>query len=157
MLFSAQLYYAWAEFSLYLYVFASFLCVCVCVSGKLRSVNSLDTASLIEWEVTGQICSILRWYLLLNHRKMSKSLDSFCSLFMRKFVLAFPVVNKIIFFFFFRISFCRSSLLVIGIVCIVHANFVGWLVAMNVKRMIMIIWLHLSYLHASSARKNVQF
>lgn len=34
---------------------------------------------------------------------------------------------------------CRNSLLVIGTVYIVHASFVGWLVEIHVKRMMIII------------------
>lgn len=52
-------------------------------------------------------------------------------------------------------SSCRSFLQVIGTVYIVHAKFVGQLVGICIKGMIMMIWPYLHYLPANCVRKNV--
>ena len=49
----------------------------------------------------------------------------------------------------------RSFLQVIGTVYIVHANFVGWLVGICIKGMMMMIWPYLHYLLVDCVRKNV--
>ena len=52
-------------------------------------------------------------------------------------------------------SSCRIFLQVTGTVYIAHANFVGWVVRIRMKGLIMMASLHLHYLCAVCVRKNV--